>query len=119
MKRIDHKDFFGIDLPKLEAEFDDQEAFTKCLVSLDRAIREIMKDPTNEGTPLVKPPLAPTYRKKKFHSVLAPHQGVRADMRLVYRYDFSQNILYVFGVGKRKPYAPDDIYKVLSPRNQI
>lgn len=119
MNRVDHQDFFDIDLPKLKDEFREENQFVEFLNCLDKAVREIMKDPANEGAPLTHPPLAPTYRKKKFHSIVHPRQGMKADMRLVYRCDLAANTVYVFGVGKRRTYQIDDIYKMLSTRTPI
>ncbi|RIV17187.1 hypothetical protein D2Q93_15815 [Alicyclobacillaceae bacterium I2511] len=119
MRRVDHEKFFDMDLPRIESEFQNEERFVEFLFCLDKAIHEIMRDPANEGAPLVRPPLAPTYRKKKFHSVLTPKHGVKADMRLVYRYDTEHDVLYVFGVGIRKPHASEDVYEILNPRDQI
>lgn len=119
MNRIDHRGFFDTDLPRIEEEIGDDAKFDEFIDCLDQAIREIMNDPANEGAPLTRPPLAPTYRKKKFHSMRRPPQGQKADMRLVYRCDLSANTLYVFGVGKRRPYQAGDIYVLLNPRRPI
>jgi hypothetical protein len=59
------------------------------------------------------------YRKKKFHSILQPPQGVKTDMRLVYRCDLQINRMYVLGVGKRKLREIDDVYEILSERDPI
>ncbi|MCL6626295.1 hypothetical protein [Alicyclobacillus shizuokensis] len=119
MNRIDHQAFFDTDLPRIEEEMGDDAKFAEFLECLDKAIDEIMRDPANEGAPLQRPPLAPTYRKKKFHSVRRPPRGQKADMRLVYRCDLTANTLYVFGVGKRRPYQDNDIYALLNPRSPI
>lgn len=119
MNRVDHQYFFDVDLPRIEGEFGDDMVFDEFLDCLDKAVHEIMKDPANEGASLTRPPLAPTYRKKKFHSMRRPPQGKKADMRLVYRCDIATNTLYVFGVGKRLPYKVDDIYEILNPRTPI
>ena len=77
-----------------------------------------MKDPVDEGAPLLRPLLG-TYRKGKFHSVRRPPQGVSADMRLVYRGDHDTSTLYVLGVGKRRPHQVGDIYAILNPRSPL
>jgi len=119
MNRIDHRDFFDIDLPRLEAEFGDEEKFVEFLASLDKAVQEIMNAPADEGAPLTRSPLGSTYRKKKFHFMLRSPQGIKTDMRLVYRWDINTNTLHVLGVGKRRPYQSNDIYEILNPRSPI
>lgn len=118
MNRIDHPDFFDVDLPALEAEFGDDGKFTEFLTLLDKAVFEVMKDPANEGASLTRAPLA-EYRKKKFHSMLRPPKGLSADMRLVYRCDRAQNTLYVLGVGHRHRFQSNDIYARLNTRSPI
>lgn len=103
MNRFNHQDFFDVDLPKIESDIANDKQFEEFLACLDKAIIEITKNPTNEEVPLKRPPLAPTYRKKKFHSLLKPPKGMKADMRLVFRCNLSKNTLYIFGVGKRRP----------------
>jgi len=118
MSRIDHPDFFDVDLSRIEEEIGDNARFEEFLVCLDKSVLEIMKNPAHEGAPLTRPPLA-TYRKKRFHSMLRPPQGLSADMRLVYRCDLSTDTLHVLGVGKRHPYQKDDIYALLNTRSPI
>ncbi|HHY66479.1 MAG TPA: hypothetical protein GX517_04660 [Alicyclobacillus sp.] len=115
MKRLDHPDFFDVDLPRIEAEMDDDARFEEFLACLDKAILEIMKNPEAEGAPLTRPPLS-AYRKKKFHSVRKPPKSTSADFRLVYRYDAETDTLYVLGVGRRKPRDLDDVYRILNIR---
>lgn len=119
MNRVDQQDFFDVDLPSLEAEFEPSVRFDEFLYCLDKAIKEIMKDPAHEGAPLIRPPLAPTYRKKKFHAMTRPPHGQKADMRLVYRCDLITGALYVFGVGRWLSHQTNDIYAILDPRNPI
>jgi len=51
MNRVDHQDFFDVNLPGLEGEFGGGSEFGEFLNCLDKTIREIMKDPADEGTP--------------------------------------------------------------------
>ena len=115
MKRISHPDFFSIDLPRLEEQLGDEARFTECIRCLDQALLELSRDPLHEGVALALPPLT-EYRKKKFHSVLRPASGSRADMRLIYRYDSKLDTLYVLGVGKRTPREADDVHHLLNTR---
>lgn len=118
MKRVDHPALFDADLPRIEAEIVDYVQFEELLACLDKAVVEIQRDPVSEGAPLTRPPLS-TYRKKKFHSMLSPPQGMKADMRLVYRCDLTTNTLFILGVGQRKLRDPDDVYRVLHERSPI
>ncbi len=118
MRRVDHPEFYSRDLPRLEEEFGNRVAFVECLEAFDKAIREITRNPQEEGAPLERSPLT-TYRKKKFHSQLRPSQGAKADMRIVYRVDIEKDTLYVLGLGKRRPLDPDDIYAILNIRSHI
>ncbi|CAB3396047.1 type II toxin-antitoxin system RelE family toxin [Kyrpidia spormannii] len=115
MKRLDHPDFFDVDLPRIEAEMGGEARFEEFLACLDKAILEIMKNPGAQGAQLVRPPLS-AYRKKKFNSTRKPPKGVGADFRLIYRYDAETDTLYVLGVGRRKPRDLDDVYRILNER---
>lgn len=119
MKHIIHPDLLALDLPRIEQEMNDPSAFAEFSKCLDKAIKEIERDPINEGAPLERPPLR-NYRKKKFHSLLKPPQKQSADMRLVFRYDVEADELFLLGVGKRKSYQPNDVYAILTrtSRNQ-
>lgn len=99
MKRVDHPALFDAALPRIEAEIVDNVQFEEFLACLDKAVVEIQRNPVNEGAPLTRPPLS-AYRKKKFHSILRPAQGMKTDMRLVYRCDLTTNTLFVLGVGQ-------------------
>lgn len=115
MNHIFHDDFLWKDIPRIqqemgEAEFDE---FTKCL---DKAFEEIERN-LPDGAPLERSLAA--YRKKKFHSLRRPPQGMRADYRLVYRCDLERNDLILLGVGKRKPGKPDDVYAIITQRTPI
>ena len=115
MKQIFHDDFLGEDIPRIleEIGYSAFKEFSKCL---DKTFAEIESNPPN-GAPLERS-LA-LYRKKKFHSVLSPSRGMRADYRLVYRCDFEIDELVVLGVGKRMPGHPEDIYTILDVRAPI
>ncbi|MHB1628556.1 MAG: type II toxin-antitoxin system RelE/ParE family toxin [Bacilli bacterium] len=115
MKQIFHDDFLGEDIPRILEEIGDStfKEFSKCL---DKTFAEIESNPPN-GAPLERS-LA-LYRKKKFHSVLSPSRGMRADYRLVYRCDFEIDELVVLGVGRRNPGQLNDIYTILNTRSPI
>ncbi len=116
MRRIHHPEFFAVDLPRIEKELDSAERLAEFLYCFDKAILEIKFDPA-DGAPL-KMSLA-VYRKKKFHAVRRPPHEMRADYRLIYRYEAITDTLFVLGAGKRKPGQSDDIYAILNARTPI
>lgn len=118
MNHIIHPYLFSVDFPLIEQELADLIAFKEFALCLDKAIKEIERYPANEGSPLRRPPLQ-KYRKKKFHSILKPPVSLRADMRLIFRYDSTNDELLLLGIGRRKPRQSDDVYKLMSKRPQI
>lgn len=116
MKRINHPEFFNVDLPRIEKELDSEERLTEFLYCFDTAVLEIKIAPS-DGTQLER--LLAMYRKKKFHSVRRPPNGERADYRLIYRYDVTADTLFVLGAAKRMPGQSDDIYAILNARKPI
>lgn len=114
MKRLDHPYLYTQDLPYLESVLG-PERFAECLRCIDRTITIVMRDPLQEGAALTRPPLE-TFRKKKFHSTFSPPRRVHPDLRLVYRYDPREDILFVLGVGLRHPRSDDDVYARINDR---
>lgn len=116
MKQVFHQSFLTQDIPRIREGMTEIQfaEFSRCV---DKALSQITKNPP-DGAPLERVPLD-VYRKKKFHSVINPPQQIKADMRLIYRCDVPRNIILVFGVGKRKPHEPDDIYEILNQRDRI
>lgn len=115
MKQIFHDDFLEEDIPRILEEIGDS-AFKEFFKCLDKTFAEIESNPLN-GVPLERS-LA-LYRKKKFHSVLSPVRGMRADYRVAYRCDFERDELIVLGVGRRIPGQPNDIYAILNTRSPV
>lgn len=96
MKRIHHPEVFDVDIPRIEKELDSAERLAEFLYCYDKAILEIKVVPS-DGAPL-KRSLA-VYRKKKFHTVRRPPHEVRADYRLIYRYEAATDTLFVLGLA--------------------
>ncbi|GIM46440.1 hypothetical protein DNHGIG_19890 [Collibacillus ludicampi] len=120
-KEIFHREFRVTDLPKIAAVMNARQylEFAQCL---KKEIDFIQRDPINNGSsPCVFPPLK-DYRKKKFFSVRRPPEGETPDMRLIYRYDASNDTIYYLAVGKRintKPVNPEDMYQRMKRRDLI
>lgn len=110
IKEVYHPQFSD-DLELLHQELG-KKKFQECLILIDRAITQILRNP-KKAAPLKYAPLQ-GFRKKKFFSVSRPRKKQRPNMRIIYRYVPSENTIYFLAVGLRlagKPHNPHDVYQ--------
>lgn len=116
IKEVYHPQFSD-DLQLLYRELG-KNRFHECLIQIDRAITQILRNP-KKAAPLKYAPLQ-GFQKKKFFSVARPRKKQRPDMRIIYRYVPSENTIYFLAVGLRlagKPHNPHDVYQRARKRN--
>lgn len=107
-----HPKVLSEDVPRLVQEFPHEQAYDEVVLSLRRALLLIARAPLIAGAECRYPPLL-GWRKEKFHSVLKPPAGMRADMRIIFRPKpgGSSNEFQVRAIGKRRLRHPLDIYE--------
>lgn len=118
-KEIFHPDFTTIDLMVIENELG-QDAFFEFMYCLQKVMTLIQRNHENNGTSLCEFPPLIGFRKIKFFSARRSQEGTVPDMRLIYRYEQSNDTVYYLAVGRRinqRPVSSDDIYQRIKTRD--
>lgn len=100
------------DFPRIRAYLKNDNLYNDCLKRIDLEINKICKNHQQNGTICIYEPLASQgWKKYKFYSskVLQNEKGIKTDMRLIFRYNESNNELYILAVGFRIKQMPRPI----------
>lgn len=103
-----HRDILSVDFPALQAEFPGRIAWDELETQIIKALAFIADNPL-AGAKLKRPPLD-AWWKFKFHSSSNPKAGVKADMRIVYR--FNEEVVWILAIRARKPGGLKDVYRI-------